>query len=70
MEYNSIFINNAVTDSEFTTILERAVNSTNSVANNIATKIKKLGSKEKNLEVAIKKQRELSDMLGDYEKLL
>ena len=70
MEYNSIYINNAVTDLEFTTILGRAVKSTNSVANNIASKIEKLGSKEKDRKEAIKKQRELSDMLDDYEKLL
>lgn len=70
MEYNSIYINQAVSDTEFSSILTRSLNSTNTVANNIASKIQKTGSKEKSLKEAIKKQRELSDKLGNYEELL
>lgn len=70
MDYNSIYINEAVSDTEFSNILTHAVESKNTVANNIASKIQKLGSKEESLVDSIKKQRELSDKLGNYEELL
>ncbi len=70
LEYNSIYINKAVNNDEFVSILGKAYSSKNSVANNIANKIIQLGAKEKSPTKVIEKQRELSDKLGNYEQLL
>lgn len=69
MEYNSFYINKGIINNHFSEILKKTINSTNTTANKLGELIQSQGRFEKNLKNAVKKQRELSDAMNDYESL-